>query len=61
MMKWLRDKLMWLRLITMRYFLSRKEQESVVFVKGELLHKKIFSDTFDNRLTDTKELINKII
>ena len=45
----------------MRYFLSRKEQESVVFVKGELLHKKIFSDTFDNRLTDTKELINKII
>ena len=48
----------------MRYFLSRK-LESVVFVEEELLHKKIckkiFSDTFDNKLTDTKELINKII
>ena len=32
---------MLLRLTTMRYFLSRKEQESVVVVKEELLHSKI--------------------
>ena len=32
---------MWLRLTTMRYFLSRNEQESVVFVKEEFLHNKI--------------------
>ena len=32
---------MWLRLTTMRYFLSRKEQESVAFVKEEFLHKNI--------------------
>ena len=59
-MKWLRDKVMWLRLTTMRYFLSRKEQKSVAFVKEELLHKKIqkkkmFSDIFDPKLTDTEE------
>ena len=41
MMEWLRDKVMWLRLTTIRYFLSRKELESVVFVKKEFLHKKI--------------------
>ena len=38
MMEWLRDKVMFLKLTTMRYFLSRKEQESVVFVKEEFLH-----------------------
>ena len=41
MMEWLRDKVMWQRLTKMRYFLSRKEQESVVFVKEEFPHKKI--------------------
>ena len=42
----------------MRYFLSRKKQESVVFVKEEFLHKKnqkkkMFSDIFDHNITDT--------
>ena len=41
LMEWLRNKVMWLRLTTIRYFLSRKEQESDVFVKEEFLHKKI--------------------
>ena len=41
MMEWLKDKVMWKRLTKMRYILSRKEQESVVFVKEEFLHKKI--------------------
>ena len=41
MMEWLRDKAMLLRLTTLRYFLSRKEQESVVFVKEEFLLQKI--------------------
>ena len=41
MMEWLRDKVMWQRLTKMRYFLSRKGQESVVFVEEEFLHKKI--------------------
>ena len=39
-MEWLRDKVMLLKLTTMRYFVSRKEQESVVFVKEEFLHTK---------------------
>ena len=50
-------KLLWLRLTT-RYLLSRKKQESVVFVKKECTKrptKKMFSDTFDHKLTDTKE------
>ena len=38
MMKRFRGKVMLLRLTTMGYFLSRKEQESVVFVKEEFLH-----------------------
>ena len=37
MMEWLRDEVMLLRLTTTKYFLSRKEQESVVFVKEEFL------------------------
>ena len=42
----------------MRYFLSRKKQESVVFVKEEFLNKKIqkkevVSDIFDHKLTET--------
>ena len=41
LMEWLRDKVMWLRLTIIRYFLSRKEQESNAFVKEEFLHKKI--------------------
>ena len=32
-MEWLRDKVMWLRLTTMRYLLDRKEQESVFFCR----------------------------
>ena len=40
-MEWLRDKEMLLRLIAVRYFLKRKEQESVVFVKEEFLLSKI--------------------
>ena len=32
---------MLLRLTTTRYFLSRKEQKSVVFVKEEFLHQNI--------------------
>ena len=40
-MEWLRDKEMLLRLITVRYFLKGKEQESVVFVKEEFLLSKI--------------------
>ena len=40
MMEWLRDNVMLLRLTIMRNFLSRKKQESVVFVKEEFLHKK---------------------
>ena len=60
MMEWLRDKLMWPRLRAMRYFLSRKEQESVVFVKEEFLHKKIqkkkmFFNIFDHKFTDTEQ------
>ena len=41
----------------MRYFLRRKDQESVVFVKEDFLHKKIQKkeDIFDNTLTDTEE------
>ena len=39
----------------MRYLLSRKEQESVVFVKEEFLLKKIFWDIFEKKLADTKE------
>ena len=41
----------------MRYFLSRKEQESVFFVKEEFLHKKIQNkeDVFDHKLTHTEE------
>ena len=38
MMEWLRDKVMLLKLTTMGYFLRRKEQESVAFVKEEFLH-----------------------
>ena len=63
LMEWLRDKVMWLRLTTIRYFLSRKEQESNVFVKEEFLHKKIekkehfFSDIFDHKLTDTERKV----
>ena len=38
MTEWLREKVMLLRLATVRYVLSRKEQESVVFVKEEFLH-----------------------
>ena len=50
--------------IVIRYFLSRKEQESVVFIKEEFFHKKIrenkmFSDIFDYKLTDTEEGIVK--
>ena len=40
MMECLRDKIMWLRLKTLRY-LSRKEQETIIFVKKDFLHKKI--------------------
>ena len=40
-MEWLRDKEMLLRLITVRYLLKRKEQESVVLVKEEFLLSKI--------------------
>ena len=40
-MEWLRDKEMLLRLIAVRSFLKRKEQESVVFVKEEFLLSKI--------------------
>ena len=39
----------------MRYFLSRKEQKSVLFVKEEFLKKKMFSDIFDHKLSDTEE------
>ena len=38
MMEWLRDKVILQRLTTTRYLLSRKEQESVAFVKEEFLH-----------------------
>ena len=60
MMKWLRDKVMWLRLTIIRCFLSRKKQESVAFVKGEFLQmkfqkKKLFTDIFDRKLIDTEE------
>ena len=41
MIEWLRDNVTWLRSTAMGYFLSRKKQESVVFVKEEFLHKKI--------------------
>ena len=40
-MEWLRDSAMLLRLTTIRYFLSRKEQEPTVFVKEGFLHWKI--------------------
>ena len=38
MTEWLREKVMLLRLATVRYVLSRKEQESAAFVKEEFLH-----------------------
>ena len=41
MKEWLRDKVMLLRLIALRQFLSREQPESVVFVKEEFLHQKI--------------------
>ena len=56
MMKWLRDKVMLLRLTTMRYFLSRKEQESVEESKKSFctrgLRKKKCFRIFDNKLTE---------
>ena len=60
MIEWLEDKVIWLRLTITRYFLSRKEQESVVFVKEEFLAKKIkkkkmFSFIFDHKIADTEE------
>ena len=63
-MKWLRDKVKWLRLTTMSYFLSKKEQESVVFVKEAFLHKKIqkYKDVSvysDHKLTNTEEESDK--
>ena len=66
MMEWLRDTVMLLRLTTMRYFLSRNEQESVFFCqrRGFALedpekiicdHKRIFGNgcfrIFDHKLT----------
>ena len=60
MTEWLRDKVMWLRLTTLRYFLSRKEQKSVVLPKKRSCtrrwrKKTIFSDISDHILNDTKE------
>ena len=58
MMEWLRDNVMWLRLTTIRYFLSRKKQEPLFLSKKSFYtrrsrKKKIFSDIFDQKLTDT--------
>ena len=41
MMEWLEDKVMLLRLRTLRFVFIRKEQESVVFVKEKFLLYKI--------------------
>ena len=56
MMERLRGKVMWQRLTKIRYFLSRKELETVVFVKEEFLLEKIQKKRcfriFDHKLTE---------
>ena len=57
MMEWLEDKVMLLRLRTLRYVFIRKEQESVVFVKEKFLLYKIqkkrrYFQIFDHKLAE---------
>ena len=56
---------MWLRLTTMRYFLSREEEESVSFVKEKFLHKKIQKKRkcflkFEHKLTERMTVRNSM-
>ena len=56
-MEWLRDKAMLLRLTTMRHFLSRVEQESVVFCQRRVSaledpEKRRCFRIFDHKLTE---------
>ena len=63
MMEWLRDKVMLLRLTAVRYFISRKKQESFVFVKEEFLLQKIqkIEDIFSYLATNSlRKVVSEI-
>ena len=57
MMEWLRDIVMLLRSTILRYFLSRKKHESVIFVKEEFSavevpEKRRCFQKFDHKLSE---------